>query len=324
MIVPDRKMSWFRLLFDPRGSTVPRIRGRLFAVFLVACAVTLESYLTGGVKHDLTVVPFTLISLALGVFLGFRNNTSYDRYWEGRKLWGRLVNDARSFARLTLNVLAVDANPYVKPHVERADEAQLRELKRGLVYRTIAFVHALRLHLRNQQGDLDSLAGLLSERELAALPAQHNIPLAILQTLSENVADARRRGALHARDTHLFENMLSDLCDVQGGCERIKNTPFPWSYTVLMHSIVGIYCVALPFGLINTTKLATPLVVVLIAYAFLGLDAVGDELEEPFGTDANDLPLTTLSRMVEVNLRQQLGEQDLPALLLPDKHRVLT
>jgi putative membrane protein len=323
MIVPDRKMSWFRLLFDVRGSTLPRIGGRLFAVFLVACAVTLESYLTGGVEHDLTVVPFTLISLALGVFLGFRNNTSYDRYWEGRKLWGRLVNDARSFARMTLTVLTCDANPHVAPE-KRLAPAPLDDLKRDLVYRTIAYVHALRMHLRNELGDLTSLVGLLNARELEALHAQRNIPLAILQTLSQNIAQARRLGVLHARDTHLFENMLSDLCDVQGGCERIKNTPIPWSYTVLMHSIVAVYCFALPFGLINTTKLATPLVVVLIAYAFLGLDAVGDELEEPFGTDYNDLPLATLSRMVEVNLRQLLGEQDLPALLLPNEHRVLT
>lgn len=323
MIVPDRKMSWFRLLFLARGSTLPRIGGRLFAVFLVACGVTLESHLTGGLEHDLTVVPFTLISLALGVFLGFRNNTSYDRYWEGRKLWGRLVNDARSFARMTLNVLALDANPHVAPE-QRLAAAPLEDLKRALIYRTIAYVHALRLHLRNELGDLTPLAGFLDERELGALQTQRNIPLAILQTLSQNIAEARRLGVLHARDTHLFENMLSDLCDVQGGCERIKNTPIPWSYTVLMHSIVAVYCFALPFGLINTTKLATPLVVVLIAYAFLGLDAVGDELEEPFGTDYNDLPLDTLSRMVEVNLRQLLGEQDLPALLLPNKHRVST
>jgi len=117
--------------------------------------------------------------------------------------------------------------------------------------------------------------------------------------------------------------MLSDLCDVQGGCERIKSTPIPWSYTVLMHSIVAVYCFALPFGLIDTTKLLTPLVVALIAYAFLGLDAVGDELEEPFGSDYNDLPLTTLSRMIEVNLRQLLGESELPPLLTPDAHGVL-
>jgi putative membrane protein len=271
------------------------------------------------VEHDLSTVPFTLISLALGVFLGFRNNTSYDRFWEGRKLWGRLVNDARSFARMTLHVIHAEATT-----AAQLDHTQTAELQRDLVYRVIAYVHALRMHLRNELEDLSPLAKLLPREELAALPAQRNIPLAILQSLSAKIAQARRFAVLHHRDTHLFENMISDLCDVQGGCERIKNTPIPWSYTVLMHSIVAVYCFALPFGLISTTKLATPLVVALIAYAFLGLDAVGDELEEPFGSDYNDLPLSTLSRMIEVNLRQQLGETDLPPLLVPGPDRVST
>jgi ion channel-forming bestrophin family protein len=318
MIVPDRKMSWFGLLFDMRGSTLPRIAGRLFAVFFVACAVTLESYVTGGVKHDLSVVPFTLISLALGVFLGFRNNTSYDRYWEGRKLWGRLVNDARSVARLAQHLIAHDATPQAQ-----LDASATAALQRELIYRTIAYVHALRMHLRNELGDLDQLTPFLSAEEVEAMPVQRNVPLAILTSISAVVQRARRAGVLRHRDVHLLEAQVNDLCDVQGGCERIKNTPIPWSYTVLMHSIVAAYCFALPFGLIATVQLATPLVVALIAYAFLGLDAVGDELEEPFGTDVNDLPLSQLSRMIEVNLRQMLGEQDLPAMIVPGADRVV-
>lgn len=317
MIVPDRKMTWFRLIFEYRGSALSRISRRLLAVFVVACVVTFEYHRTGS-SIDLSPIPFTLISLALGVFLGFRNNTSYDRYWEGRKLWGRMVNDARSFARLTLNLVRVEATPS-----PRLDEPATHALRQDLVYRTIAYVHALRLHLRNQVDELPSLAPLLPSEELAALRLQRNVPLAILHGISERVAHARKHAVLHNRDVHLLENMLSDMCDVQGGCERIKNTPIPWSYTVLMHSIVAVYCFALPFGLLSTTKLLTPVVVALIAYAFLGLDAVGDELEEPFGTDYNDLPLSTLTRMIEVNLRQLLGEVELPPLLTPDAQRVL-
>jgi putative membrane protein len=319
MIVPDRRMSWFRLLFEYRGSALSRIRGRLLGVFLVACAVTLHFHLTGSEAFDLSTIPFTLISLALGVFLGFRNNTSYDRYWEGRKLWGRLVNDVRNFARLTLSLIGPDIVAGV-----RGDPAETRALQREIIYRTIGYVHAFRMHLRGELHDLKSLAAFLPEDELATLPSQRNVPLAILGGTSERIVRARKLGILHNRDVHLLENMLSDLCDVQGGCERIRATPIPWSYTVLMHSIVAVYCFALPFGIVVTTKLATPLVVVMIAYAVLGLDAVGDELEEPFGSDYNDLPLSTISRMIEVNLRQQLGETDLPPLLTPGAHRVLT
>jgi ion channel-forming bestrophin family protein len=111
---------------------------------------------------------------------------------------------------------------------------------------------------------------------------------------------------------------------VQGGCERIRATPIPWSYTVLMHTIVAAYCFALPFGLVATTKLLTPVVVVLIAYAFLGLDAVGDELEQPFGREENDLPLDAISSTIELNLRQLLGETDLPELAEPDAGGILS
>jgi putative membrane protein len=318
MIVPDGRMSWFRLLFEYRGSALPKIRGRLFAVFVVACLVTAASEVAGGFTSDLTVVPFTLISLALGVFLGFRNNTSYDRYWEGRKLWGRLVNDARSFARLVLHVIDERATSSAQAGPERT-----RELQRALIYKAIAFAHALRLQLRNQLDDASELSPLLGPEQLPALASQRNVPLFISLQISAGIAEARRLGVLRHRDVHLLENMVTDLVDVQGGCERIRNTPIPWSYTVLMHSIVAAYCFALPFGLVGTTHLLTPVVVSLIAYAFLGLDAVGDELEQPFGNEDNDLPLTALCRTIEINLRQTLGESPLPAAYEPNNQRLL-
>lgn len=305
------------MLFDMRGSILPRISRRLLTVFVVACGVTLEDRITGGFEFDLTTLPFTLVSLALAVVLGFRNNTGYDRFWEGRKLWGLLVNDARTFARLVLSVIGVDAVGAAK-----LNHGETRRLQRELVYLCMAFVHALRLHLRQEISDCVELTPFVPAGVIDDLRVQHNVPLRILQLMSEYVERARRAAVLRNRDVFLLENMLSEMCDVQGGCERIKNTPIPWSYTLLIHSLVAAYCLSLPLGLIATTKLATPFVVVMISYAFLGLDAVGDELEDPFGTDVNDLPLSTLSRMIEINLRQMLGETDLPAFLQPDTDRI--
>ena len=205
----------------------------------------------------------------------------------------------------------------------RASREQTQTLQRELVYRVIAFSHALRLHLRNELSDTSDLSRLLSPEELSQLSVQRNVPLFLSQGISQRISQARKLGILRHRDVHLLENMVSDMVDVQGGCERIRNTPIPWSYTVLMHSIVAAYCFFLPFGLVATTHTLTPLVVVLIAYAFLGLDAVGDELEQPFGNEDNDLPLVALTRTIEVNLRQQLGESELPALLEPDSQRIL-
>ena len=107
------------------------------------------------------------------------------------------------------------------------------------------------------------------------------------------------------------------LTDIQGACERIKGTPIPFSYTTLIHRITAVYCYALPFGLVDEVKVFTPFVCAIVAYAFFGLDVVGDEIEMPFGTDFNDLPLRAISRMIEVNLLQRLGEEDLPPLLKP-------
>jgi len=116
------------------------------------------------------------------------------------------------------------------------------------------------------------------------------------------------KGWLHPYFVPVLEGSLTSLTDIQGACERIKSTPIPYSYTVLIHRIVGGYCALLPFGLADTIGWATPLVVLCVAYSLFGLDAVGDELEQPFGFDANDLPLEFLSRNIERDLRCSLGE----------------
>jgi putative membrane protein len=205
----------------------------------------------------------------------------------------------------------------------RVGEQDTRALQEALIYRVIGFAHALRLHLRNELSEPRDLEPFLDAEEREALRVQRNVPLYIAQRISMRVAEARRLGVVRHRDVHLFENMVTDLVDVQGGCERIRATPIPWSYTVLMHSIVAVYCFALPFGLVSTTHYLTPVVVLMIAYAFLGLDAVGDELEQPFGREDNDLPLHAISCTIEVNLRQLLGETELPAMPVPDRDGIL-
>ncbi len=270
---------------------------------------------SGRFHANLTTTPFTLVGFALSIFLGFRNNTSYDRFWEGRKLWGSLVNTTRSLTRQILTLVG----PLPHPEDSRASvgEEELRELRRGLVYRIIAYVHAFRMHLRDEDS-LGELEGLLPKVELESLAAEINRPVAILQSIGDELQGAWRRGLIHTMHLPVLEDSLTQLTNIQGGCERIKSTPIPFSYTVLIHRIVAIYCLALPFGLVHSIGIFTPIVVTLVSYAFLGLDAVGDEIENPFGMDPNDLPLSGLSRMIEVNLRQRLGEGFLPPLLKPE------
>ncbi len=302
-------MRWINLLIAWRGSVVPKIWRRLAFVLAVSVAETWAEE-TGRFSLTLTPLPFTLIGLALSIFLGFRNNTSYDRYWEGRKLWGSLVNTSRT---LTRQILTLISSP------DAASGAT--DEQRALVHRLIAYVHALRLHLRGDK-DLAELAPFLEPDERAALERESNPPIALIQSLGDRFAAIWRAGRIDPLHLPVLEGSLRDLANIQGGCERIRSTPIPFGYTVLMHRIVGIYCITLPFGIASQVGLLTPVVVLLISYAFLGLDALGDELEDPFGTDDNDLPLSQLSRMIEINLRERLGEAELPAPVRPVNGRL--
>lgn len=303
-------MRWFELLFAWNGSVFSKIWRRVAFVTLVSVVET-WAHQAGHFELTLTPLPFTLIGLALSIFLGFRNNTSYDRFWEGRKLWGRLVNTSRSLTRQILTLVVV----------QPGEAPVITDTHRELVHRLVAYVHLLRLHLRGLN-DLSELQPLLDADELAALQKESNRPIALIQGLGDRLHSAWRKGWIDTLHLPVLEQSLTDLADIQGGCERIRSTPIPLGYTVLMHRIVGVYCVTLPFGIEGQVGVLTPLVVLLISYAFLGLDALGDEIEDPFGTDANDLPLDQLSTMIEINLRERLGEADLPQAVRPVKGRL--
>ncbi|AKT37439.1 uncharacterized protein CMC5_015800 [Chondromyces crocatus] len=311
MLVTERRSTWFRILFKYRGTAFARMRGRLAYSTLLAVAVTFVDLKFGYFHPDLTVIPFTLVGLSLSIFLGFRNNTSYDRFWEGRKLWGQLVNTSRTLTRQLLTLIAAPGGD-----AGTADTDAISEFRREMVYRLIAFVHCFRMHLRDQD-KYEELRELLSATELESLKPELNKPNAIVQAMGFRLRDAWQRGWIHPMHVPILEQSLTSLTDIQGGCERIKSTPIPFSYTSLIHQIVALYCIALPFGIVKTVGLFTPVVVCIVAYAFYGLDAIGDEVENPFGLDPNDLPLSSLSRMIEVNLRQRLGETELPPLLKP-------
>lgn len=149
------------------------------------------------------------------------------------------------------------------------------------------------------------------------LQGERNRPFAITQGTGERLRQAWHDGLVHPMHVPVLEASLAVLTDVQGACERIKGTPIPYSYTTLIHRITAVYCFTLPFGIVDTVKLFTPFVCAIVAYAFFGLDGVGEEIEMPFGMDYNDLPLRSISRTIEINLRQRLGETDLPHPVTP-------
>ena len=307
MIVCKRPTG-LRLFFTYHGSILQQIKTKLLVTMLLAAAVTMTHGSLFRLKITLTPVPFSLIGLALAIFLGFRNSASYDRYWEGRKLWGQLVINSRNLCRQILT--------FIDRGNTRSEPTPRQE---QMVFKVIAFTHALRHHLRESCPKSD-LAQLLPADEWERVVLAPNKPNYLLNIMGNDL-----RLCLEEKNTHPYfaasiDQNLDRMADILGGCERIKNTPIPFSYTVLLHRTAYLYCFLLPFGLVDTLGFMTPLVVGIISYTFFGLDALGDELEQPFGLFPNDLPLTSLSTTIERDLRLALGNTDLPEPLQPVDH----
>ncbi|MDP1787843.1 MAG: bestrophin family ion channel [Nitrosomonas sp.] len=300
-----------RLLFHFRGSSFMETWPRILTVTFAAMIVTYVELYYNVQAYTLTTTPFLLIGVALGIFLGFRNNVSYDKFWEGRKLWGALVNTSRNLARQVC--FLIDASH------DSEDVQQFREL---FVKHVIAYGHALRCHLRNED-PAEQIKHFLSVEDLATVLESTHRPLTILHQLGRDLAVARDRHWLHELNFPFMDAQLNELSNILGGCERIKNTPIPFSYSVLIHRIVASYCLFLPFGLVETTGVLTPIVVLLISYAFFELDAIGDEIENPFGLQPNDLPLTAISRNIEINLLELINDPNRPEALKPENDILL-
>ncbi|MCY4753883.1 bestrophin family protein [Pelomonas aquatica] len=315
MILRDRP-SGLKLFFVLRGSILARIRGALLANVLLAVMVTAAHRSLDAHRALLvSTIPFTLMGLPLAIFLGFRNSACYDRYWEARKLWGELLLRSRNLARQMLHLVDAPAPP--------ADPRDLGDLRVRVLLRAVAFCVTLKALLRDRPADEAGLDGLLQPAELSGLAAARNRPAALMMAMGADLARSRRDGQLDSQRAVQIDATLSALTAAAASCERIKNTPLPFSYSLLLHRTAYLYCFLLPFGVVDTLGPVTPLVVAIVAYTFFGLDALGDEIEEPFGTQANDLPLDALCRGIEIDLRQALGDAHPPPALEPVDYLLL-
>jgi putative membrane protein len=311
MIVRDRP-SGLRLFLILRGSILPTIRNSLIVTTLLAILVTFSGGELWHHKITLTSIPFTLMGLPLAIFLGFRNNAAYDRYWEGRKQWGELVNLSRVLARQCLTLI----DPH-QPYARDQGDLRARMVRRG-----IAFAYALKHRLRGSGGDAE-IAPFLDPDERQRLQRAANLPHLMMLEMGADLARAVREGRIDHCTVPALDATFSHMIGTATACERIRNTPIPFSYTLLLHRTAYLYCFLLPFGLVDSIGYMTPFVVAIVAYTFFGLDALGDEIEEPFGTSANDLPLDSLCRTIEIDLRASLGETGLPPPPEPE-HYLLT
>ena len=302
MIIRDRP-SGLKLFLLLRGSVLPRILPTLVVNIVVATLVTWSHGDLWDLKITLTTIPFTLIGLPLAIFLGFRNNSAYDRYWEGRKLWGELVLRSRNLARQCTSLVDGPGTANIRNGM---DDVRVR-----MILRAVAFSHTLRDALR-QQPTGPGLAGFLLPAEYEGAGRVANKTEYLMERMGQDLRLCLKEGQIEPCLAANIDNTLSAMTAAAASCERIKSTPIPFSYTVLLHRTAYLYCFLLPFGLVDTIGFMTPLVVAIVAYTFFALDALGDELEEPFGLEHNDLPLDAICRIIEIDLRTALGDEDVP------------
>ena len=304
MIVRPQQ-HWLRLIFVWHGSVLSKIFSRLLLNFLLSIAVIimLPWYTMLGIKF--TLAPFSILGVAIAIFLGFRNNACYSRYVEARHLWGQLMIASRSLLREVKTTLP--------------DDAELGQFVRL----QIAFAHCLRMTLRRNP-QAEPLAKYLSEKDLQTVFAAQSPANRILLLMGEWLAVRRRDGQLSDILFHSLNNRLNDMSAVLAGCERIATTPVPFAYTLILHRTVYLFCIMLPFALVVDLHYMTPFISVLISYTFISLDALAEELEDPFGTENNDLPLDAICNAIEIDLLQMNDETNVPAKHMPDKHYQLT
>jgi putative membrane protein len=303
-VIVRPRPHWIRLLLVRRGSLVHRIYGQQLFIFALSCAVVAAHGQLFLWKVTLTASPFSLMGVSFAIFLGFRINASYDRFWEARKHWGSVLVDARNLTRQALSAIAPqrDVRPFVL----------------GL----IGFASTMRNQLRGQSA-LTQTEGLLPEDLCARLAGARSAPTLVLLWLGQWLRECRQAQQLEPVIAHKMENSLDGLSLALGSCERIANTPLPFAYSVILHRSVYLYCALLPFGLVDTIGLMTPLVVSFVSYTFFALEALSDEIENPFGLEPNDLALDTMVAGINASLREMLGEVP-PAAPMPDANFVLT
>ncbi len=277
---PHRWWSYFHYL---RGSMVREIVARVLVCVVWAVAVTAgHRYLK---PLDIPATVHTLAGISLSLLLVFRTNASYDRFWEGRKLWGGIVNETRNLARA--------AGVFI-----RHDAALYSTLLRWIS----TFPYASTANLRGER-DLGPVASELPRDEANAVLSSQHVPLAVAQKMSAVLDEGRRRGYYTEYVQMQLDQNVQLLVDYIGGCERIHKTPIPFAYMMHLRRALMVYCYTLPFALVDAFGWLTVLATFIVAYIFFGIEEIGVEIEDPFGHDDNDLPLERISETIRANLK---------------------
>ncbi|KVG81719.1 hypothetical protein WJ36_13435 [Burkholderia ubonensis] len=306
MIVRPRQ-NWLQMLFVWNGSVLQSIIPQLVFMAIVSTLAVFTNGRIFGEKIPLNTAPFTLFGLALAIFLAFRNNASFERFKEARHLWGDVLIASRT--------LTSQMRRYLPEHVDVAERNQTIDL-------LIAFVYALKHQLRHTD-PADDLTRILGRARTDALSGKVYKPVALLDEIRGNLARMLARAPDAGTTRWMVDEQINRLGNAVGGCERIASTPIPFAYSVLLHRTVYAYCVLLPFGLVDSTEFFTPLICVFISYTLIALEAIANEVAEPFSTAPNALALDAMARTIERSVLELCGAE-LPKEVAPTDAYQLT
>ena len=261
-MIVRQKPNAFKILFTLRGSVIPHIYPQVLLITLLSVLISALQHSTPSSFSSYSAAPFTLLGIALSLFLGFRNNASYQRWWEARGLWGQLVFDSRNLTRQVLSF------------IDEEDKTG-RDTQHRMINLNIAFVHALRHRLRSTSPWQD-VERFVEPKYHSSMRQARNLPEYLLRLMGKKLGDSRRQQLTSDLMIQNMDNTLSSLTVVLAACERIHSTPLPFAYILLVHRTTYLFCFMLPFGLANSLGWATPLVCAVIAYTFFGLDALSE------------------------------------------------
>lgn len=287
---------WFSLIFHAYSRGVMKTLTPAI-IFMTAYAAGLTYLLLDVLRfHEndfhTTISMHSLLGIVLGLFLVFRTNSSYDRWWEGRKLWGSLVNNTRN--------LALKVNSFIDP----ADQ----ETRVWFARMIPNFVFAVKEHLR--KGTKLSELEIVDDRFLENLADIKHIPNRLSSMMYLRTNTLYKRNQISGDQLFLMDKELKEFTDILGACERIKNTPIPYNYSMYIKQFIFIYLITLPFAFVTTSGYLTIPIVMLITFVLLSVELIAEEIEDPFGRDINDLPTDELADKIKANVNE---------ILLPDK-----
>ncbi len=283
--------SWFNIALRVQGSVIPTIFGRVILCGAFGLFISVLSFykIPVAAKALGGVIP----SIVLGLLLVFRTNTAYERFWEGRKAWGSIVNNIRNLSRsIWVAVSELDL-------IHRTEKEQILKL-------LIAFAVATKLHLRSQEVDV-RLEKLVSHLQFTKLQSTNNPPLEIAFWIGDYLQAKQEQGQIDLYQMNELQKILNGMVDMLGACERILRTPMPLAYAIHLKQLLMLYCLLLPFQVVEELMWWTAPAIALVSFTLFGIEAIGVEIENPFGTDPNDLPLDAICNTIERNIDDLIG-----------------